>query len=196
LLPALDGVVLKRAPTGLYLSHLSSGFCEAGCFFRHLEGFMSKFSPLETGTARSIVAVSVFPKQEDHAALRSIFRDSEWPICPSSRWTLNACKNLDEALPILESGRIPVVLCERDLRSGTWKDMVEALAPLPNPPYLIVASRQADERLWAEALNLGAYDVLPIPFNTAEVVRTLSVAWVRWIDQHRPMLTRVAKSVA
>jgi len=43
------------------------------------------------------------------------------------------------------------------------------------PPLLIVTSRLADERLWAEVLNLGAHDVLAKPFNAEEVVRVLDL---------------------
>ena len=48
-----------------------------------------------------------------------------------------------------------------------------------DPPLLIVTSRFADERLWAEALNVGAYDVLAKPFERDEVNRVLTSAWVR-----------------
>ena len=54
---------------------------------------------------------------------------------------------------------------------------------LPNAPSLIVASRLADDRLWGEALNLGAWDVLAKPFDPTEVIRSLHSAWRRWHDQ-------------
>jgi hypothetical protein len=52
-----------------------------------------------------------------------------------------------------------------------------------------VGSRSADEFLWAEALNLGAYDVLARPFEPSEVMRTLSLAWLQWNEagRHRPV---------
>ena len=49
---------------------------------------------------------------------------------------------------------------------------------------LIVASRLADEGLWAEAMNLGAYDVLAKPFERKELVRSVSLAWLHWRHQH------------
>ena len=49
---------------------------------------------------------------------------------------------------------------------------------LPDPPILIVSSRLADECMWAEALNFGAYDVLAKPFDTEEVIRVLSLGWL------------------
>jgi len=46
-----------------------------------------------------------------------------------------------------------------------------------------VSSRLADERLWAEALNMGAWDVLAKPFDKMEVIRSVQSAWRRWHDQ-------------
>jgi DNA-binding response OmpR family regulator len=77
-----------------------------------------------------------------------------------------------------------VVVCESDLRPGTWKEVLEQLRTLPDPPFLIVTSKFADDRLWAEALNLGAYDVLAQPFDGMEVTRIVSIAWLRWENRH------------
>jgi DNA-binding response OmpR family regulator len=54
------------------------------------------------------------------------------------------------------------------------------LSKLPDSPVLIVSSRTADERLWAEVLNLGAYDVLVKPFDPTEVSRVVGLAWLNW----------------
>jgi DNA-binding response OmpR family regulator len=70
-----------------------------------------------------------------------------------------------------------VVICEKDLPDCTWQEILEELAALKHPPPLIVTSRLADERLWAEVLNLGGYDVLMKPFDPVEVVRVVSLAW-------------------
>jgi len=52
------------------------------------------------------------------------------------------------------------------------------------PPLLIVASRLADERLWAEVLNLGGYDVLLKPFEPAELRRVIGNACIRISKRH------------
>lgn len=70
------------------------------------------------------------------------------------------------------------MICERDLPDASWTDLLEQAAALPEPPYIIVTSRHADDRLWAEALNLGAYDVLAKPFDAGEVIRIVSLAWL------------------
>ncbi len=75
------------------------------------------------------------------------------------------------------------MLCERDLVPGTWIDVLEHIKVLPHAPSLIVSSRLADDRLWVEALTLGAWDVLAKPFNKIEVIRSVHAAWRRWQDQ-------------
>jgi len=76
------------------------------------------------------------------------------------------------------------VVCERNLLPGTWKEMLDCLILLPQPSYLIVTAELADDYLWAEVLNLGAYDLLAKPFDGAEVSRVLSLAWLRWQDRN------------
>ena len=81
----------------------------------------------------------------------------------------------------VNSALVPVVLCDRNLPDGDWKDVLRRLSRLPNPPCLIVADRLADDSLWAEVLNLGGYDVLLKPFDHTEVLRTVDLAWRAWM---------------
>jgi DNA-binding response OmpR family regulator len=80
-------------------------------------------------------------------------------------------------LPVLRENRIAVVLCGRDV-PGTWNEMLNAMCPLRDPPSLIATSRLADDYLWVEVLNLGAYDVLAKPFDTAELIKGVRSAWL------------------
>jgi DNA-binding response OmpR family regulator len=114
-----------------------------------------------------------------------------------SNWMLHHADSLASALTELRRQEIGVVVCERDLRPGTWVDMLERLRSLPEAPPLIVTSRFADEQLWAEALNLGAYDVLAKPFDQRELVRSISLAWLHWVHRREtsaPGLTARAAS--
>jgi FixJ family two-component response regulator len=56
---------------------------------------------------------------------------------------------------------------------------------LERPPKLIVFTRHADDRLWAEVLNLGGFDVLDFPTGRAELFRAVSSAWRNW-REHSP----------
>jgi DNA-binding NtrC family response regulator len=84
---------------------------------------------------------------------------------------------------ILCNDRMPVVICESCLPDGNWKDILSQVAVLPDAPRLIVTSREPDESLWAEVLNMGGYDVLATPFEKDEVIRAVSWAWQSWEDE-------------
>jgi DNA-binding response OmpR family regulator len=107
-----------------------------------------------------------------------MFWRSRWASLQN--WRLEFCSDVETALPELRKGAVPMVLCDGDAESPLWQDLLEQLRRLPDPPFLIVTSRLADDRLWSEALNLGAYDVLAKPFEEVEVSRVLTMAWQRW----------------
>ena len=124
---------------------------------------------------------------EDHLALGKVVTGQEPPYCSDCRFEVVTADDVDGALRALEDARIPIVFCDRELgKDDTWKTLLAGLAQLEDPPFLIVGSRSADEFLWAEALNLGAYDVLARPFEPLEVMRTLCLAWLRWNEAGRP----------
>ena len=134
----------------------------------------------ETITHGIVSVLSISPVEDEHLALQDIFRHLQVSLDPGLIFTVHSCTTLARGLGALRERRFEVVLCERDLQPGSWKDVLEQAAILPDPPPLIVTSRLADERLWAEALNLGAYDVLAKPFDRTEATRVLGAAWRTW----------------
>lgn len=140
----------------------------------------------------AVKVLSVGSHSEDHTALGQLLAVHEPPLCRNCRFELAAAHDIDGALQVLKNDRIPIVICERELGKDTWRTLLARLEPLENPPFLIVGSRSADEFLWAEALNLGAYDVLAKPFRASEVVRTLGLAWLRWSRAERQRRVSVA----
>ena len=140
--------------------------------------------PASGMVSTTVTVLSVSPMEEDHTSLSSIFERSERILCSESKWTLRPCATVESAIGALCRARIPLVVTEWDLAPGSWRDILENILLLPDPPVLIVTSRLADEYLWAEALNLGAYDVLVKPFDASEVVRVLDSAWRHWTDLH------------
>lgn len=111
-----------------------------------------------------------------HATDRVSLRE----ILHGSKWRLRVSSGCSEAVGFLRQNRIPVVICDGELPDSDWRLLLHRLADLPDPPSLIVSSRLADERLWAEVLNLGGYDVLPTPFEAGEVLRVFFLAWQFW----------------
>lgn len=81
-----------------------------------------------------------------------------------------------EAPRLLHKTSVQVVICERDLPDGSWRDVLESTAGLQDPPAVIVTSRLADDRLWLEVLNAGGYDVLAKPWDRREARRTITLA--------------------
>jgi CheY-like chemotaxis protein len=128
----------------------------------------------------SVTVFHVGPQDQDLRALAEILDRADWKMCPGTRWTLAATDDILSATARLQCEKAPILLCERESETGSWKDMLESVGRFPAPPMLIVISRTADEYLWAEALNLGAYDVLSKPYHPPEVVRVLSMAWLHW----------------
>jgi DNA-binding response OmpR family regulator len=130
--------------------------------------------------ANTATVLSLSRQPEDHLDLVNVLAGAESPNAPDLQWEVAASATVDSAMSLLQESRIPVVLCEADLGRDTWKRLLDRLPQLDQPPLLIVGSRAADDSLWAEALNLGAYDVLIKPLEPAEVMRTLNSAWLRW----------------
>ena|SRR5690348_2262352 len=131
--------------------------------------------------------LSVSPAKEDHKALRQLLADAPWLIRESH--------SIRSAVMVLEECRIPVLVCDRDLPPGTWKDLLEQLAVLSSPPCVIVSCRQADDALWTEALTAGAYDVLAKPFDASELRRTLFEAAQHWHEQYESAPRTMAAAV-
>ena len=71
----------------------------------------------------------------------------------------------------LETIPYPVVLTEAKLEDGAWRDIL-ALGRAVEAE-VIVTDAWADARFWAEAINLGAYDMLAQPFHATEVKRVV-----------------------
>lgn len=113
-------------------------------------------------SGRTILSVSL--SDEDCSALARCVAGPDWQLHPA-----RTCR---EARDYLAAHHSAIVICERDLLDGSWEDLLAAAGA----PPVIVASRVADDSLWAEVLNLGGCDVLGTPFAPEEVRRALRLA--------------------
>jgi DNA-binding NtrC family response regulator len=109
------------------------------------------------------------PFQEDSELLRAIVGRG-----------VTRCGSCADAMAHLTENPVPVVIAECELPDGRWQRLLSEISRLPTRPSLIIASRLADEKLWIEALNSGAYDVLPKPFEAPEVIRIVESACRLW----------------
>jgi DNA-binding NtrC family response regulator len=115
-------------------------------------------------------ALLISPAEPDHETFQNLFQHHGW--------SLHALKCVRSATKRVHESPVSLVITERDLPDGDWKDVLETIHGLPRPPLVVVISASADNYLWAEALNLGAYDVLSKPLNQTEMFRVFSSAWI------------------
>jgi DNA-binding NtrC family response regulator len=144
------------------------GFCLEGTRYPMSASAKNVHSSLQSQENISILLVS--PDVNDEVELRNILTTQGGSLLRHA--------TVKDALPHLDSAT--VVMCERDLPDGTWQSVLNECDGCPNRPLVMVVSRHADERLWAEVLNLGGYDVLLKPFDRNEVTRVVAMCGSQW----------------
>ena len=123
--------------------------------------------PIENDrTEGAVLLISPYP--EDETFLRDIVNGFSFRLEVSLDWrTARTASALSS---------FSLIITERDLPDASWQNVFSKCERLRNPPRLIVISRLADERLWAEVLNRCGFDVLAKPFERDEVARVLDYA--------------------
>jgi CheY-like chemotaxis protein len=98
-----------------------------------------------------------------------------------SQWKVDCVPSLPAALEVLPlSDAAVVICCQETAGDQSWRSIARALSHFPRPPFLVVASRLADEDLWQDVLTSGGYDVLSLPFDKRDLFRVLSLAGSYW----------------
>jgi DNA-binding NtrC family response regulator len=110
----------------------------------------------------------ISPSGEDAETLSSMLGSVSIP--------LRFASSLEEALRKLEAERFGVVLTEAQLPDGNWTDVLQFVKRSGKRTEVVVTHGFADGQLWADILDLGAYDLLPQPFCSGEVQRILANA--------------------
>jgi len=105
---------------------------------------------------------------EERVLLHEIFRKPGWRLFEAG--------DRRKALQCLERNPVQVVIADSAGHNWSWKSVLQDLRRLALPPQLLVAARQADDSLWAEVLNFGAYDLLARPLVREEVERVVESA--------------------
>ncbi len=100
-------------------------------------------------------------------------------VLSHSRWELVRARDRREATDLLPGIGPAVVVSEVALEDGTWLDILRESERAPCHPPVIVAASHADDYLWLELLNGGAYSVIAMPFAELDVFRDISMAWLR-----------------
>ncbi|MBI4465489.1 MAG: response regulator [Acidobacteria bacterium] len=82
-----------------------------------------------------------------------------------------------EAQQKLESSFSFDLACiDAELPDGTWRDVLLSIFGSRRQCEVIVCSRCGDERLWADVLQCGAYDLIVEPYAERETLRIFQSA--------------------
>ena len=97
-------------------------------------------------------------------------------MLPPAAFFIVNVHGVNQACDRLRSAHFPVILTEANLADGGWRDVLALARRFDPSSEVIVTTAFADSGLWAEAINLGAYDLLVQPFQRMEVERIVGSA--------------------
>ncbi len=101
-------------------------------------------------------------------------------IAAKAVWQVIFAGTCEQGLQCLRDSRFGVILFDRDIGGGDWREnfsVLHAAAPLS---CIILVSRVNDDYLWEEVVQRGGYDVLSKPFQESQVAASISLAWSYW----------------
>jgi DNA-binding response OmpR family regulator len=124
-------------------------------------------SPIRAADVRPDIMLCTQDSQD-----RSMFET----LAVQANWRIHHARDMGCAVSLLGKRIFRAVICDADQSGDLWRDILSVTADGTTQPRVIVMSRLADERLWAEVLNLGAYDLLVKPLDSAEARRVLTLA--------------------
>ncbi len=122
--------------------------------------------------SRPLRILSIASQSADHTCLKTAVGGTGWQVQEAGSYR--------EATRMLCTERFPVIVCEQRLADGSWKDILGQICMLYQAPRLLVTAADADDRLWAEVLNMGGFDVLLKPLRASEVTRVIDFAYRNW----------------
>jgi DNA-binding NtrC family response regulator len=108
------------------------------------------------------------PSSSERTNLKKIVRGNDWTITTASTAV--------RASEIVRKKPPTVVICGEKFSGGDWRQFLSEIHSSGGTPPTIVAAQHADERLWADVLNRGGFDLLQTPFEEQEVRRVLEMA--------------------
>ncbi len=131
---------------------------------------------LPAGEPIKLVAITENP--DDSKALRE--------IAGSYNWKISIVGSSDAAVALLKEQPTPLVICDRDLSSEAWNDVLGKIAAQPQAVCVLLASRVADQYLWNQVIQHHGYDLVVKPFQPEELRRAVTFAWSwrGWTSRH------------
>jgi DNA-binding NtrC family response regulator len=123
--------------------------------------------------AEALTLVFAGPKGRA-TTLRKIVEQAGWHLQSASDWR--------RALDLAEHVHASVFVYDRDANPEDWTEALDQIVESGGGPAFLMASRLADEQMWAELLVRRGYDLLMTPFDRAEVLRAIESAHLHRSD--------------
>jgi DNA-binding NtrC family response regulator len=121
-------------------------------------------------------AMAVMGEGPGRDALQAVFRDFGWKLV--------VAETSASAIARQEKEPLPIILYERELTEGGWRQAVFLFSRLSPRPCVILLSRSSDKNLWDELVRCGGFDLLRNPVDRDAVLRTVRAGWSIWQNQH------------
>jgi DNA-binding NtrC family response regulator len=109
----------------------------------------------------SSVILVASPELESRRVLTATLNQEGWDTVCASRVT--------ECRDIVAAQSISLVLCDRCLADGTYRDLLAALRPLNQKVRVIVMSRLADWDEYLQVLEHGGFELIAAPCRPTDV---------------------------
>jgi CheY-like chemotaxis protein len=129
----------------------------------------------ERGAGRSAEPRTVLlasSRQEDVKALAVLLQGEPWILTRADTWY--------EALKVMGTVIVPVLLCDRDLPGLDWPNGFGKFRAVLRLPALLLLSDVTSSTLSDDILRFGAFDVLSRPFSKESLISTLEFARTHW----------------
>lgn len=105
----------------------------------------------------------------DSAQLKTVFGEAGL--------TSQRVKSFTSGCELVRRGRFQVVFSAPLLRDGSWKCLIEAASQYDLGFEIVLVARTFDLKQWAEALQIGAFDVLDVVCDLPKAAEAAERAW-------------------
>lgn len=109
--------------------------------------------------------------------------EAEWmsllPLLSGSHAPKRAV-TIEDCARHIARGVVSVILADRELPDGTWRDLLNLAQSTTPSPRVVVLDRDADDSRWLDVLDAGAFDLLPSPVDASLLRRAIEGAERQW----------------
>ena len=98
----------------------------------------------------------------------------------NTEWNVLHVRTCEEALAVMSSVLVPVVICDETVAAGRWKAAIKSIIASPHPAPTLLASESYDWRLWVDTIDSGGFELVAKPFDSAGVGEKLHSAYQHW----------------